>query len=117
MTNQTKSKVLKASATGICVLSPLIATITQFPIWVEQSSNATMSGTFLLLAFFSCLPFIRQIKEFFKSPSIPVLWVIFTILLILMENIIDQMIIVCIVGTIANVVGAVLFRIANNIKE
>ena len=56
MTNRTKGNILKAIAVTIDVSVPLAATLTQFPLWVEKSSEATMSGLFLIFAFLSCLP-------------------------------------------------------------
>ena len=80
MTNRTKGNILKAIAVTIDVSVPLAATLTQFPLWVEKSSEATMSGLFLIFAFISCLPFIKQIKAYFRSPSV---WVVWTVLLVL----------------------------------
>ena len=51
MTNATKGKICKISAVVIDVAVPLIATIMHFPIWVERSSRATVSGLFLIFAF------------------------------------------------------------------
>jgi hypothetical protein len=113
MTNRTKGNIIKASAVAVDVGVPLIATFTQFPIWVEKSSEATVSGLLLLFAFLSCLPFLKQIKEYMKSPSVVVVWVVLLVLLSCLRNIIDQMIVVCFFGAIANALGAGLYKIGN----
>ena len=117
MKNKTKSKVIRWSSTGLCVAAPFAATLYQFPVWIEQSSEATVSGLFLLFAFFSCVPFIRQIKEYMKSPSSWVLWTIVLISAVALRNIIDQMVIVAAVGLTANIIGLGLYRVADYIGE
>ncbi len=117
MKNATKGKIIKAAAVSVDVLVPLIATITQFPIWIEQSGEATISGLFLMLAFFSCLPFVKQIKEYMKSPSVMVLWCIIYVLLTVLKNIINQMVVVCFAGLIANAIGAAIYKLGETIEK
>ena len=111
MKRATKGRIIKGTAVAIDVAAPLIATICQFPVWIEKSSSATISGIFLLFAFFSCLPFIKQIKMWMKSPSVPVLWVIFFVLFSLLRNIIDQMWMVCLIGAVSNCVGSIVYKV------
>lgn len=110
MTNKTKGRVLKASAVGIDVVAPLGATIAQFPIWVEQSAGATVSGLFIVMAFLCCIPFYKVIFKWLKSPSMPLLWTVIFVLLYALSRIIDQMLVVCVVGIISNLTGAVLYK-------
>lgn len=116
MKNATKGKIIKGVAVAVDVLVPLIATITQFPVWIEQSGEATVSGLFLLFAFFSCLPFIKQIREYMKSPSVLVIWCVIYVLLTVLKNIIDQMVIVCFAGLIANAIGATIYKLGESIE-
>ena len=117
MTNRTKGNILKAIAVTIDVSVPLAATLTQFPLWVEKSSEATMSGLFLIFAFLSCLPFIKQIKAYFRSPSVWVVWIVLLALLISLRNIIDEMIIVCFWGAVANIVGAGIYKVGEKVAD
>lgn len=111
MKNATKGKMIQGFAILLDVAVPLAATFSQFPLWVEQSSEATMSGLFLVFAFFSILPFLKQLKTFFQSPSVPVIWIILFLLLVALRNIINEMIIVCFAGMIANLIGAGIYNI------
>jgi Co/Zn/Cd efflux system component len=54
-----------------------------------------------------------------KSPSAPIMWGLLLGLFLALEAIIDEMIIISFVGVTANLIGAVLFKIAdkNCIKE
>lgn len=110
MTNKTKGNIIKISSTVLCVGSPLTATIIQFPVWINKGDAATMSGLFLVLACLCCIPFFRQIKAYFKSPAAWVMWIILAVACVVIRNIIDQMAIVCVVGAIANAIGAGLYK-------
>ena len=111
MKNSTKGKIIKSSAVVLDVSVPFIATLTQFPLWVERSSDATMSGLFLMLAFFSVLPFLKQLKAYFKSPSVLVVWAIILVFLICIRNIIDEMLIVSFAGLTSNLIGAGIYKL------
>ena len=115
MTNATKGKICKISAVVIDVAVPLIATLMHLPIWVERSSRATVSGLFLIFAFLSCIPFLKQILAYFKSPAVWVMWCIFFVLFVALRNIIDEMVIICFAGLIANIIGAVIYKIGKNL--
>lgn len=110
MTNNVKGKLLKGTAIAIDAGVPLTVAATQFPIWVEKSAGATVSGLFLIFAALACIPFFRQIKAWFKSPSAPVLWSVMFILMIVLRNIVDQMVIVCFFGMISNIAGSGLYK-------
>ena len=110
-------RILKASAIAIDVGAPLIATLTQFPIWIERSSEATVSGIFLVFALLSVVPLFRYFKALVKSPSAPLMWGILLAFLYAMRVIIDEMIVISFVGLVSNVLGWVLFRWANNMRE
>lgn len=117
MRNTTKGNIIKGCAVCLDVAAPLAATFTQFPIWIEQSSEATMSGLFLVFAFLSSLPFLKQIKAYFKSPSVWVVWVVLFVLFICLRNIINEMIIVCFVGMLANIIGAGIYKIGKIVGD
>ena len=75
-----------------------------------------MSGTFLLFAFLSCLPFIKQIIAYFKSPAVWAVWVALLVVLVMLRNIIDEMIVVCAVGAPANILGMFTYKIGAGIE-
>ncbi len=117
MKNTTKGKICKITALTVDVAAPLAATLSQFPIWVNKSSVATVSGLFLVFAFLSAIPFMKQIKAYLKSPSAWSMWCIFLVLFVTLRNIIDQMLIVCLVGLIANACGAGLHKVGEIIEQ
>jgi hypothetical protein len=117
MKSTTKGKVLKGFAITIDVAAPLAATFTQFPVWVDRSSEATVSGLFLLFALLSCLPFIKQIKAYFRSPAVWVVWLVLFVFFVCLRNIINEMLIVCFVGLIANCIGTIIWKLGKNIGD
>ena len=117
MKNATKGKIIKTTALCIDVGVPLIATLTQFPLWIEKSAEATMSGFCLVLMLLSALPFLKQLKEYFKSPSAWVVWAIIFVVMLVLHNSIGQMLIVSFAGAIANILGAGLYALGRHIGE
>lgn len=113
MQRTTKGKILKISALVLDVGAPLAATISQFPVWVDRSAGATVSGLFVLFAFLSAIPFIRQIKAYFKSPSVWGMWCIIFVVLIALRAIIDEMIVICAIGALANIIGEWLYKLGD----
>lgn len=117
MTKSALGKIVKGSAIGLDVCGPLVATLTQFPIWIEKSGEATVSGLFLLFAILSAIPLAKQIKEFIKSPSVWVLWIVLFAFFVVLRNIIDEMVIVSFVGMLSNIVGAGIYKVGNIIES
>lgn len=117
MTNATKGKLLCWLAIALDVGVPLAVTLTQFPIWVNRSSAATMSGLCLLLVVICCIPFFRQIKEYLKSPSAPVLWTALFLIFVMLEAIASEIKIVCFFGAVANYIGSLLYKHGKKLME
>lgn len=117
MKNATKGKIIKGGAVALDVAAPLAATLSQFPIWVERSSEATVSGLFLLLALISALPFLKQIREYFKSPSVWVIWCLLFVAFVVLRNIVEEMLIVSFFGMIANLIGAGIYKLGVFVAE
>ncbi|MBR3806663.1 MAG: hypothetical protein IKJ13_07540 [Clostridia bacterium] len=117
MKNRTKGAIIKGAAITLDVVAPLVATLSQFPLWIEKSADATMSGLCLIFILISCLPFIKQIREFFKSPSSEMIFTILFVFFVVMRNIIDQMLVVSFVGMVANIAGAGIYALGRHIGE
>lgn len=117
MRNATKGKIIKTTALVVDVAAPLAATLSQFPVWVDKSSTATVSGLFVVFALLSAIPLIRVIKQYLKSPAAWLVWTVITVFVIALRNIIDQMFIICLVGLVANLLGAGLHKIAEKVES
>ena len=115
MKKATIGKIIKGGAVTLDVAAPLTATITHFPVWVERSSEATVSGMFLLLTLISVIPFLKQIREYFKSPDAWVIWCVLFVFFLILQNIVQEMLIVTFVGLIANLIGKGVYKIGEYI--
>lgn len=117
MKNATKGTIIKASALVLDVAAPLAATCSQFPFWVEKSSAATVSGLFIVFAILSAIPFIKQIKDYFKSPSAWSLWLVLAAVTLAVRHVIEQMTLIALVGAAANLAGAALHKWGEQVAE
>lgn len=117
MTNRTKGRILKVCAVAIDVGVPLGVTLMQFPVWVDKSAEATLSGLFVVFAFLSLLPLWKYVRKYLSSPSIWLTWVMLWLLTVALRRIIDEMIIVMAAGAIANIVGWCIFKMGQVIEK
>lgn len=107
-----KTRILKGLALAIDVGGPLVATLTQFPIWVERSAGSTVSGLFVLFAILSAVPLFNAFRSKLRTPSVPVMWMLAFAFLTGLNAIISEMILITFVGMISNAIGFVLFKLA-----
>ena len=112
-----KRKILKVCAMCISVGAPLIATLTQFPLWIERSSEATISGVFILFALLSAVPMFKHLGKLVKSPAAPILWGVLLGSLYAVAAIIDEMIVISFVGLISNCIGWIMYKIAGSTNK
>ena len=117
MSNRMKYLVITVGALLISVLPPLIVTLYFFPLWVETSAEATLSGTVCVLGLICLVPFGKYVMQLMRSPSAPLLWMIFTLIMFVMRAVADQMFTVGVVGTVSNVVGAILFKVGKRYRK
>ena len=107
-----KRRLLRGLALVIDIGAPLIATMTQFPIWVERSAESTVSGIFVFLALLSAVPLFRSFRGKLRTPSVPLMWGLAFAFLSGLNAIISEMILIAFVGLISNCVGWVLYKLA-----
>lgn len=110
MSARLKGRLLCLLAIVIDVGAPLTMTVKYFPIWVEKSAEATISGIVVFLALLSAIPLIRVIKEKLKSPSAWMIWLLMFLLFLALEPIVKEVKMISLVGFGANLVGAVIYK-------
>ena len=110
LSQRSKGKIIQLAAVALDVGAPLVATLTQFPVWIQRSAESTVSGLFVVFALLSAIPLIRYFKDMFRSPSATIIFGLLLIALIGLKDIIDEMIIVSLVGLISNFVGARVYN-------
>lgn len=113
-----KGKIIKLIALIICTGVPFCAALSQFPIWAEKSAEATMSGTFFILAFAAVIPFVKQIIAFCKkTPAMLLPWWGALAILWAIQSIVQELIIVCFFGGIANTIGFFIYKLGEYVEK
>ena len=117
MNNKLKYNGLTALGALLCIAPPAVATLCYFPVWVEKSSSATVSGLSLILILISIIPLFRIIKEHIASPSITLIWVIVCVFCIAFKSIIDQILVISFVGALSSIAGTIVFKARDKVKD
>ena len=100
-------------ALAVSTLPVLICAAAYFPVWSTRTDGAALSGLGLMIALLAAVPLYRFIKRHVSSLSAPVLWFIIFIAFFALEKIAHEMTVISFVGFISNLVGSVLFRLAD----
>ena len=109
MNNKLKYNGLTALGALLCIAPPAVVTLCYFPLWVEKSSSATVSGLSLILILISIIPLFRIVKEHISSPSAPVVWLLVCLFCFAFKSIIDQILVISFVGAVSSVAGMFIF--------
>lgn len=112
------AKGANLSAKGISIAAPIIATATQFPLWVESGGEATasgiaLSGSFVAFALISFIPALKGLKTKLKNPTAFVMWAILFAVIAGLRPIIDQLYVITAVGLASNGGGFLLSKYGN----
>ena len=101
----------------LSILAPFIATLTQFPVWTQNADPKQVSAMFIVMAVICAVPLMNHFKQALKSPSAIAVWVFLFLVTWGLSQIIKQVMIISLVGMIANIIGAVLCGIGNKLKK
>lgn len=117
MSQKTKGHILYYTGLTISIVAPLIAAMTQFPVWTQNVSPQEISGLFVFVAFICIIPLFNHFKQALRSPSSALLWSLMFLITWALSKIIAQMVIVSLVGMIANIIGAIMCGIGNHMRR
>lgn len=117
MTNKSKGLIMYYTGLVLSILAPFIATLTQFPVWTEQVDPKQVSAMFIVMAVVCAVPLLNHFKQALKSPSSIAVWVFLFLVTWGMKQIVNQIMIIALVGMIANIIGAILCGVGNKVKE
>ncbi len=117
-----KYSALTALGALLCIAPPAVVTLCYFPLWVEKSSTATLSGLSLIMILVSIIPLFRILKNHLSSPSAPIVWILICVFCLAFRSIIDQMLVISFVGGVSSIAGFIIFKardrmIAKQAKE
>ena len=112
-----KSIILSFVGMVVSIVPPLITTVHYFPIWVERSPSATISGTVTFLGILCFVPLYKKLLQSLKTPSAPVMWGMLAALMFIMKEIANEMFVIAVVGAVSNLVGCAIFKYARKLKR
>ena len=108
ISRRVKSEVLDVLGRMIAALPPFLMTLHYFPIWVEESPGATLSGV-VILSFLVCMiPMWRKLGELKKmifSASTPVLWIVLFGIFYFLESIAASIKMIALAGLVGSLVS------------
>lgn len=117
MKKSTKGTIIYYTGLAVSILAPLVAAATQFPVWTESVPGTQIGGMFIFVALLCMIPLFNHLKIALKSPSSCLLWTLIFVITWALSKIIDELLIVALVGSIANYIGALLCGIGNYLRR
>jgi hypothetical protein len=110
MSNKAKYTIITIAGLLISILPPLVTTLYQFPTWIRESAEATVSGVVVFFGILSFVPLYKKILHALRSPSAPIMWTVIAVFLYIIKDIADEMFLISTVGAISNFIGWTLFK-------
>ena len=122
MSDRVKYHLIDILARLCAAIPPFAATLYFFPVWIKQSSHATLSGT-VVAAFLVCMiPFWKKIFEAAKdfsltNTSMLVFWLIIFAVFFALREIVNQMIYISLWGLVGAFISAGVCVFRNRFAE
>ena len=110
--SQAKRLLFNALGIAVSVIPVSVAIFSYFPLWISRNDASLLSGISLLLICLAIVPLFKCLKQFWHSPSAPLMWFLAFILFFLLSRIASEMTVISFVGFVSNLIGTVCFRIS-----
>lgn len=120
MSNRMKALLLDLLARVVAVAPPAVVTLCQFPLWVNRSAGATVSGIGFFALMLCMIPFWRKakdIKRFIADASTPELWLILLCVFLLLSQIADSVVYISIAGLAGSLGSMVVSGFGKRYRE
>jgi chromate transport protein ChrA len=109
--------LLKALALIFCIVPVSVCIISYFPLWSHQGGGYVVSGFAVLLFVVAFSPLFRLVKDLFKSPAGYTVWFCLFVLFFVLSKIANEMTVISLVGFFGNLIGALLFKLAERYEN
>ena len=117
MSKRSKALVVHWLGMLICIVPPVLAVLEYFPLWFSETES-TMSVFSMTLLLLCCLPFWKQIKDYFKgTPAAWVIWLIITVVFKALAEISVDIGNISLIALISNLIGGLIFRLEKRIRK
>ena len=109
--------ILRIVALAFCIIPVTVSILCYFPVWRAEGGEVLLSGVAVLLLAVAALPIYKLISAHLRSPAAYTVWLIAFILFSLLSRIADEMAVISFTGLVGNVIGAVIYKLANGGKN
>ena len=99
-----------------CIIPPLLAVLSYFPVWRERGAAAVISGFSLILIALCFIPFFKTVKRIFSSMAAYTVWLVIFIAFLILSKIADEMVVISFFGFTGNLLGALLFKLTDKLE-
>lgn len=113
-TAKARRRVLYLMGMLCCVVPPLLATLSYFPLWAARGSEHMISGISLLLLLLCLCPMYKSVGVMLRSAASYMLWLVLFVLFFLLSRIADELTVISFFGFIGNLTGALFFRLSRD---
>ena len=101
----------------LCILPPLCATLSYFPVWFERGADYAISGGSALLCALCILPLAKHIARLLRSSASYAIWLVMFLAFLALSKIAEEMTVISFVGFAGNLLGSVCFIAARRYKN
>lgn len=102
---------------ALCIVPPVICTLSYFPLWQSVGYESCIAGGTALLLAICAIPLYKLLKRGLATYSSYLIWLILFLLFLALSKIATQMTVISLVGFIGNLLGAVCFHLAKRINR
>lgn len=99
-----------------CIVPPAVCTLLYFPLWRSVGASSVIAGGVALILVLCAMPLFKFFREKLRSPASYVMWFLAFLLFFFVSKVAEEMTVICFVGFVSNLAGAVLFGLAKRGK-
>lgn len=96
----------------LCILPPMICTLSYFPLWKNMGYGSCIAGGSALLLTLCFFPLLKFLTSAIRSYGTYMVWLISFLLFFALSKIAEQMVVISLMGFVGNLLGAICFGIA-----
>ncbi len=101
----------------LCILPPMICTLSYFPLWKSAGYESCIAGGSALLLVLCFFPLVKFLTGAIKSYGSYLIWLLCFILFFALSKIAEQMTVISLIGFIGNLLGSLCFALARRRKN
>lgn len=101
----------------LCILPPVICTLSYFSLWKSIGYEYCIAGGVAFLLAMCMIPLYKFIRRKIEGYSSFIMWLLLFLLFLGLSKIAEQMTVISFVGLIGNLLGAICFHLAGRIGK